>query len=146
MPRVILGTIVLCTLASACGSSPTTPSGEGPVTYDGEWSGTTSQGRPISFVISPSQKVTAITVGYNFNGCSGVSTFSNLTLDIGSPPNPTAPTLGPGFGFGSGPPDGPNYTQVYGSFTSNVSATGSVVFGGYSGCGNAGAIFSASRR
>ncbi len=90
--------------------------------------------------------MTAITVGYNFNGCSGVNAFSNLNLDIGSPPNPTAPSMGPGFGYGSGPPDGPNYTQVYGSFSSTTTATGSVIFGGYPGCGNAGGIWTATKR
>jgi hypothetical protein len=145
-PRPLLLTIALCALVSACGSSPTTPSPGGPPSYEGQWSGTTSQGRPITFTVSPDQKVTAISVGYNFNGCSGVNTFSNLTLDIGYPPNPAAPTLGPGFGYGSGPPDGPNYTQVYGSFTSNTTATGSVIFGGYPGCGNSGGIWTATRR
>jgi hypothetical protein len=133
---------------SGCGtstaSSPTTTTGSAP-RYDGQWKGTTSQGRPITFTVSSDQKVTAITVGYSFNGCSGLNTFSNLNLDIGSPPNPAAVTLGPGFGFGSGPPDGPNYTQVYGSFTSNTTATGSVVFGGYPGCGNSGEFWMATR-
>jgi len=145
-PRPLFFTIALCALVSACGSSATTPSPGGPPSYAGQWSGTTSQGRPIAFTVSPDQKVTAITVGYSFNGCSGVNTFSNLTLDIGNPPNPRVPTLGPGFGYGSGPPDGPNYTQVYGSFTSNTTASGSVVFGGYPDCGNGGAIWTATRR
>jgi hypothetical protein len=131
---------------SGCGgstvNSPTT-SGDTP-RYNGQWKGTTSQGRPITFTVSLDQKVTAITVGYSFNGCSGLNTFSNLNLDIGNTPNP-ATTLGPGFGFGSGPPDGPNYTQVYGSFSSNTTATGSVIFGGYPGCGNAGGIWTATR-
>jgi hypothetical protein len=141
-PRLV--TMVWCVVMSACGSSsPTTPSSPG---YDGQWSGTTSQGRPITFSISSEQKVTAITVGYSFNGCSGVNTFSNLNLDIGSPPNPRAPSTGPGFGYGSGPPDGPNYTQVYGSFSSTTMATGSVIFGGYPGCGNAGGFWTATKR
>jgi hypothetical protein len=130
---------------SGCGSSvtPTTPTaGAG---YDGQWSGTTSQGRPIAFTVSSDQKVTAITVGYSFNGCSGLNTFPNLNLDIGYPPNPAAPSAGPGFGYGSGPPDGPNYTQIYGSFSSNTAATGSVVFGAYAGCGNGIGIWSARK-
>jgi hypothetical protein len=136
--------IALCALMSAC--SPTTPSPGGPPSYDGQWSGMTSQDRPMTFTVSPDHKVTAITVGYSFNGCSGVNTFSNLNLDIGNPPNPAAPTLGPGFGYGSGAPDGPNYTQVYGSFTSSTTATGSVVFVGYPGCGNTGAFWTATKR
>lgn len=141
-PRLL--TVVWCVLMSACGSSsPTVPS---PPRYDGQWSGTTSQGGPITFSVSSAQKVTAITVGYNFGGCSGVNTFSNLNLDIGSPANPAAPAIGPGFGYGSGPPDAPNYTQVYGSFSSTTMATGSVIFGGYPGCGSAVGIWTATRR
>ena len=129
---------------SGCGGTVKSPTTSGNMRYEGQWNGTTSQGRPISFTVSSDQKVTAITVGYSFNGCSGSNTFSNLNLDIGTTPNP-ATTLGPGFGFGSGPPDGTNYTQVYGSFSSNTTATGSVVFGAYVGCGNAGGIWTATR-
>jgi len=119
----IPATLLIAGLSGCGGStvnSPTT-SGDTP-RYDGQWKGTTSQGRPITFTVSLDQKVTAITVGYSFNGCSGLNTFSNLNLDIGNTPNP-ATTLGPGFGFGSGPPDGPNYMQVYGSFSSSTTAT-----------------------
>ncbi len=145
---VVISFLVLLTGGmSGCGrstaSSPATPAGGAP-RYDGQWKGTTSQGGPITFTVSLDQKVTAITVGYSFNGCSGLNTFSNLNLDIGNTPNP-ATTLGPGFGFGSGPPDGPNYMQVYGSFSSSTTATGSVVFGGYPGCGNAVGIWSATK-
>jgi hypothetical protein len=36
------------------------------------------QGRPISFTVSPAQQVTAISVGYQVDACSGVDTFSDL--------------------------------------------------------------------
>jgi hypothetical protein len=141
-PCVVLA--VWCAAASACGSSsPAAPSSAG---YDGQWSGTTSQGKPITFTVASNQKVTAITVGYAFGVCSGVNTFSGLNLDIGYPPVQPSPTPGPGFGYGSGPPDGPNYTQVSGWFTSNTTATGDVVFGGYPACGNAIGIWTATRR
>jgi hypothetical protein len=139
----------LCALLSACGNSdrgPTLPTPAASLRYDGEWSGTTSQGRPITFTVSSDQRVTAITVGYSFNGCSGVNTFSSLNLVIGSPPNPSPVTPVPGFGYGSGPPDGPHYTQIYGSFTSSTTATGSVIFGDYPGCGNSVGIWSATKR
>src|SRR5438874_2568990 len=109
-PGPFIWTIPLCVLMSACDNGSTTPTSGGAARYDGQWTGTTSQGRSIAFTVSSEQKVTAITVGYSFNGCSGVNTFANLSLDIGTPPNPAAPSLGPGFGYGSGPPDGPNYT------------------------------------
>ena len=143
-PRFL--TVILCAFVSACGGSATTPSPAGTLSFEGQWSGTTVQGRPITFTVSPDQKVTAISVGYNFGGCSGVKTFSNLNLDIGFPPNPTGPQLGPGFGYGSGPPDEPNYTQVYGSFTSSNTATGSAIFGDYTGCGTTLGIWSATKR
>jgi hypothetical protein len=102
--------------------------------------------------VSTDQKVTSIVVGYNFGNCRGVNTFPNLNLDIGVPPafpgvprQPT-PSSGPGFGFGSGPPDGANYTQIYGSFTSATTATGSIIFGDFQGCGNAGGIWMATKR
>jgi hypothetical protein len=139
--------VVVCVAAwvTACGSTgPTGPQG-GSTRYEGQWNGVTSQGRPISFTVSRDQKVTSITVGYNFNGCSGTSSFPNLSLTIASGPSPSSPTPGPGFGYGSGPPDGANYTQVYGMFSSYTAATGSVAFGDFSGCGNAGAIWSATR-
>jgi len=52
---------------------------------------------------------------------------------------------GPGFGYGSGPPDPPNFTQIYGSFSSSTSATGSMIFGAYTGCGNSIGIWSAAK-
>lgn len=139
--------LVLATVAAACSSNasaPTSPPGV-MASYGGEWNGMTSQGMPISFTISD-QKVTSISVGYNFSGCNGTNLFSNLNLAIGYPPNPSAPYPGPGFGFGSGAPDGPNYTQVYGTFSSSTAATGSMIFGAYSGCGNSLGIWSATRK
>ena len=138
--------MALCLLASGCDYGSTSPSTGGSARYDGEWSGTTSQGRPITFKVSSDQKVTAISVGYNFNGCSGQNTFANLNLAIGTPPNPGSPSLGPGFGFGSGPPDAANYTQVLGNFTAPTTATGSVVFAAFAGCGNSGGIWTATKR
>ena len=150
-PRLFFLTVALCVAASSCTSS-SGPSNPSPLVYDGEWNGTTSHGRSMTVIVSPDQKVTSITVEYTFNGCSGSKTFSNLSLTIARsqppPGNPQAPGPfdNPGFGFGSGAPDGPDFTQVYGAFTSSQTATGSVVFGGYSGCGNGGAIWTATKR
>jgi len=138
---VLLGLII--TLACSGPGTPTSPPGV-MATYQGEWSGMTSQGMRISFTVAD-QKVTSISVGYNFNGCTGTHAFPNLNLVIGYPPNPSAPYPGPGFGFGSGAPDAPNYTQVYGTFGSSTAASGSLVFGDYAGCGNSLGIWSASR-
>jgi hypothetical protein len=135
----------LWVLAIACGGSPSAPSSGASAGYDGQWSGTTFQGARIAFTVT-GQKVTAITLGYNFNGCSGTHSFANLSLDSGTPPNTGAPTLGPGFGYGSGNPEAGNYTQILGNFTSSSQATGSVIFGSYSGCGTAISIWNATRQ
>jgi hypothetical protein len=141
-------TIAVCVVLGGCKDSPTTPTPPpgGLAGYAGEWGGTTSQGRPLSFTVSADQKVTAITVDYNFNGCAGVKTFSNLSLDIARPTNPNAPVAGPGFGYGTGPPEGGDFTQVVGFFAPNGTVTGSVVFVEYGSCGNAVAIWTATRR
>ena len=145
-PGPLVLTTALCVFISACSDSDAGPTTPGPARYDGEWTGTTSQGRPITFTVSPDQKVTDITVGYSFGSCSGTNTFSNLNLDIGTSPFPGAPQIGPGFGFGSGSPELPNYTQIYGNFSSSTSVNGSVIFGAYAGCGNSGGIWSATKR
>jgi len=131
--------------ASGCsGNAPTSPPGV-MANYEGQWSGTTSQGMRITFAVSD-QRVTSISLGYNFNSCTGMNTFPNLNLVIGSPPNPGSPNPGPGFGFGSGAPDGPNYTQIYGTFSSGTAATGTMIFGDYAGCGNSLGIWSATKK
>ena len=98
---------IACALACACGGdSPTAPSAE--PDYNGQWSGTTLQGRPVAFTVS-SNHVTAITVGYSFGGCSGSKTFANLNVeifDVSGPGGQTTPNLPKGFAYGSGAPDG----------------------------------------
>ena len=134
-PRFV--TIAWCALMSACG--PTTPSS---AALDGQWSGTTSQGTPITFTVSSDQKVTAITVGYSFNGCSGVQTFSNLNLETapmvtcipGPCPSPVSSYRA--FSYSAGSIDGA-FTTVNGLFTLTTRAEGQVAFRHYPGCGTA---------
>jgi hypothetical protein len=140
----------LCVLLAACGGNG--PSGPSSASYRGEWAGTTSQGSPISFSISPDEKVTSITVGYNFNGCSATQTFSNLNIDIA--PNVTC-IPGPcsaqvlsyrAFGFANGPIEGP-LISINGLFPSLATAQGLVGFRDYPGCGTAtGVSWTAIRR
>lgn len=135
--------LVVCTLAgvvSACGGTPS-PSPTSP--YRGEWSGMTSHGAAISFSVSADQKVTAISVGYSFNGCSGTKTFPGLSLPIA--PNPIQPGL-PAFEFNSGPREQPNYTGVTGTFAATDTAAGLMAFGNYDGCNNGLASWSAAKR
>ena len=51
--------IALCALLSACGN----PSGPSKRSYDGQWTGTTAQGKTVAFTISPDENVTAINQG-----------------------------------------------------------------------------------
>lgn len=146
--RVLFFIVGLCAAAGACrNGGVTSPDGPGS-SYTGEWSGTTSQGAAIAFSVSASQTVTSITVGHQFNGCTGSNTFSNLSLDIGQSPFPSrVPTPGnPAFGYGSGSPEGANYTQVTGTFTSSQTAAGSLLFMNFPNCGNAVASWSAAKR
>lgn len=139
-PRLALQWVLCCALAAnACGggSSPAPSSG-----YRGEWVGTTSHGAAIRFTVSADQRVTALSVGYSFNGCSGTKTFPGLSLPIA--PNPIQPGLAR-FEFNSGPREQPNYTGVTGTFASNNIAEGLMAFGNYDGCNNGLASWSASK-
>ena len=129
--------IAWCGLMSACG--PTTPSSAG---LEGQWSGTTSQGTPIAFTVSSDQKVTAINIGYSFNGCSGMQTFSNLNLEtapmVTCIPGPCPNTVSSyrAFGYSARSIDGPS-TTVNGLFTLATRAEGQAAFRDYPGCGTA---------
>src|SRR5687767_15127115 len=61
-----------------CGSSPTSPSSA----LAGRWSGTTSQSRPISFVISGDQFVTAMAIDYLPESCPGAKALAGLRIPI----------------------------------------------------------------
>ena len=139
---------IVCAITCACGGdSPTGPSAA--AGYNGQWSGTTSQGRPVEFTVS-SNHVTAVTVGYVFGGCSGSKTFANLNVEIFdvSGPGPggqTTPNSSKGFAYGSGAPDGSS-VQIQGFFRSNTTADGVVVFAEYPGCGDGFGLWTATKR
>jgi hypothetical protein len=144
-PRLVA--ILGCALMNACSS--TNPSSAG---LDGQWSGTTSQGTPITFAVSSAQKVTDITIGYNFNGCSGVQTYSNLSLDTAPMvtcipgPCPDAVSSYRAFSYSAGSIGGPA-TAVNGLFLPTNRAEGQVTFRDYPGCGTmVGVGWSANRR
>jgi len=88
---------------SGC-NSPTDPGHGG---YEGQWNGTTAQGKAISFTISPDERVTVIAIAHEFNGCSGSQTFSGLNIDIAPQvqcipgPCPSAVTAYRAFGYTS---------------------------------------------
>jgi hypothetical protein len=145
-PGLRLVTIAWCALMSACG--PTTPSS---ATLEGQWSGTTSQGTSITFTVSSDQKVSALTLGYSFNGCSGVQTFSNLNLEtapmVTCIPGPCPPSVSSyrAFSYSAGSIDGRN-TSVNGLFPLTTRAEGQATFRDYPGCGTAvGIVWTATK-
>jgi hypothetical protein len=106
----------------------------------------------VTFTISRDERVTSITVGYSFNGCSGSQTYSNLNLEIAPTveciPAPCPPSLTSfrQFSHVVGSISGP-FTTINGVFASTTAAEGSVGFRDYPGCGTAlGVGWSATRR
>jgi hypothetical protein len=108
----------------------------------GEWSGTTAQGAPITFVVSPDERVTTITLGYDFNGCTGSHTFSNLSVptapDLTCIPGPCSGVLSSyrAFGYSAGSVVAGPMTQINGLFLPRNEAKGQVTFRNYAGCGD----------
>ena len=140
MARFLIPVLALSAVMSACGGGPTGPSGS--ASYRGEWTGSTAHGAPISFTISPDEKVTSITIGHNFNSCSGSQTFSNLSLDIAPnvtcipAPCPTSLASYRALNYMS-PPAGDQITAISGLFSTTASAQGVVNFSQFPGCGSA---------
>ena len=145
-----LAFLVALSLGAAGCNGPTDPSDAG---YTGQWSGTTAQGKPISFTISSAEAVTAITLGHEFNGCSGTQTFSSLTLGIAPNvqcipgPCPSSVTSYRAFGYTTGDRlEGPS-TDINGLFHSTIRAEGTVNFRLFPGCGSAiGVAWTATKR
>jgi hypothetical protein len=143
--------IAFCALLSACGS-PSSPSAS-QANYEGQWSGTTAQGRPVTFTISSDQNVTTLTVGHEFNGCSGSQTFSSISVSIVPQlqciPAPCSNQLMSyrAFHYSVGTSlEGPG-TTVNAVFISADRAEGLISFRGFPGCGSALSVaFSATKR
>jgi len=126
---------------TGCGSSTTflTAFKGNPPSYSGQWSGSTSQGAPVAFVVAD-LKITSITLGFNFGGCAGTTTHPSLAMPIAAVGGRV------GFSYTSGSPELPDYTQIIGYFNSATAADGVVVFTGYPGCANQTATWTASLR
>jgi hypothetical protein len=142
--------ILLCVALTACGGNGTKPTSA--VTYQGQWTGTTAQGALIAFTISGDEKVTSITLGHNFNGCSGSQTFSNLAVatipDVTCIPGPCPSSISTyrQFGYSSGDIEGA-FTSVNGLFPTPATAEGLANFRNYPGCGTStGVSWTATRR
>jgi hypothetical protein len=143
---------VLSTLA-AC-SSPVSPSSPAASGIVGQWSGSTTQGTPISFTVSAAERVTSITVAHNFGGCSGTQTFSNLDIataaDVTCVPGPCPPSITSyrGFSFHDGDSLSGHATAVHGIFFRPLGeVTGQANFWNFGACGDAiGVAFTATKR
>lgn len=117
----------------------------------GEWEGTTSQGRPIAFTVSRDEKVTSITLEYDFNGCSGTRKFLDINIptapELHCIPGPCARTAASyrAFGFSVGTAAGGPYTQINGVFLPRNQAKGQAIFSEYPNCGSATVQWTATR-
>jgi hypothetical protein len=121
-----------------CACSPVRPA---PLDFSGEWSGTTAQGRPIAFSISPDLRITALSIDFAFATCSGTVTMTpNAPL---ANPNGTASALAISTPNGL---NGPGRTTVNFLFPSPSSANGMAQFFDYPDCGNGSATWTASKR
>ena len=135
--------VALLLLAAICGQgacasgTATRPGGLGR-TYAGAWMGTTSDGTAIAFDVSDDNIVTHITIGRDNSGCRDALTYSSLSLMISESdiPGRVPMPASPGFGFGSGSPEGPNFVQVLGQFSSTQAAQGTVAFLNFEKCGD----------
>jgi len=139
-------------LISACGGTPVTPSPSSSLSV-GQWSGTTAQGGAVTFTVSPEETLTTLAVEYNFNGCSGSQTFTNLNI-------PTAPSVtcvpGPcsgsvssyrAFAHSTGTPGAGPSMAINGLFLPGGRASGLVTFRDYPICGTAAGVeWAATRR
>lgn len=153
-PRIATRLSVICILflvgvcgITACRSGRVTAPDGLERTYTGEWTGTTSQGTAIAFSVSAQNIVTSLTIGHDFNGCRDMQTFPGLSVAIGEsgPPGRVPTPSSPGFGFGSGSPEAPNFLQVTGQFASGQAAHGTA-FLNFETCGNSVAIWNATKR
>jgi hypothetical protein len=149
-PAGAIATCCAVMLLSACGS----PSSPSPSSLSvGQWAGTTAHGTPITFTVSSDEILTTIAVGYSFNGCSGMQTFSNLNVatvpDIICIPGPCSGTTASyrSFAYVSGAIGAGPVTSINGLFLPGNQAEGLVSFRDVPGCGTAGGVpWSATRR
>jgi hypothetical protein len=135
--------LAVCAAVSACGhttGSPGSPVAPTPSGLAGEWSGTTDQGRTITFSVSPDQHVTAIAFDYMFPDCSGSVTLSEENVF----PFTGLPT--PGFGFGKSLPSGPSGVDGKAFLMPDNSLSGGIAFYESRTCKGGATQFRAARR
>ena len=140
-------------VASGCSRGPAAPSPASSSLSVGRWIGTTSQGAAIAFNVSSNETLTTLSVGYDFNGCSGTLAFSGLSVstvpNISCIPGPCPDTLlsGRSLNYSSGERGAGPITTVIGLFLPGGRAEGVVAFQDFPGCGTATSVeWTATRR
>jgi hypothetical protein len=121
-----------------CACAPSRPT---PLNFSGDWAGTTSQGRPITFTVSSDLRITTMTVDFAFAGCAGSVTVAPNTALTNT--NGTAAALVVYTPNGS---TGPSRAVVNFLFPSITSANGTAQFFDYPTCGSSNATWTASKR
>ncbi len=135
--------IALVTVSSCAGKNPESPSTTG---LAGNWSGTTFQGRPISFTVSRDNRLTTLSVGYQIDACTGTASFANLDVAVFE----VAGAASSGFAYGQTLTDRPDVgVGVQGYLMPNGGVAGTLIVYGKPACGSSEAVagpFNASRR
>src|SRR5215471_5904894 len=107
MRRLSIVLVTACSVAASCGGSGSSPSpAPAPATYEGQWTGLTSQGSDISFTVTAAQTIMTVNFGFSFPGCSG---GAGGFLSPGAPIVTTTPT--PSFTFTVGGPATPTFME-----------------------------------
>jgi hypothetical protein len=140
---------LVCVALSGCGdgANPNAPS---PATnsFNCQWTGTTSQGQPISFTVA-SDRVTTVSVGYNYGGCSGTTTASNLNLEIVDLRTRVSQPLPEPYSFGGlvGPYSESDNTQITAFFSSPAERSGhGIILFVRPACGETIALWNTTKR
>ena len=129
------GIAILIGCACAPGPRPT------PINFSGDWGGTTSQARRMTFTVSPDLRITVLAIDYSFGGCSG-----SLTLSPNVPLTNTGGTAVAMVTYAPNGPSGPGRAVVNFVFPSAFSANGTVQFMEFPDCGGSNATWEANRR
>lgn len=142
--------LVAAGVCTACNNGNAVAVLPGDVVYTGQWSGSSSFNTRVSFSVSNEQTITAISFEYAFGGCSGTIEASNLSLPIEAPRMllSAAPTSAlPQFVYATGDAKG-GLAEITGTFSSDRSVSGAIVFAEYQNCGsgNAVAVWNATKQ
>ena len=114
---------VIIIAMSSCSKKDAAVNPNNPVSYDGTWSGTTSQGKAINFTVSGGA-ITSVYIGYSLSGgCGAVPAGETITF--------YTPRYITGNNFSI-----TGNTEISGSFSSGNKVSGSFTktFSGLSGC------------